>query len=465
MKKGEIYEGIVEKVSFPNKGLVVTENGNAIVKNSMPGQKIRFQVNKKRKNKAEGRLLEVLEKSPLETREAVCSLFPDCGGCTYQTMSYENQLEMKKEEIRELFADKIDFDHVFEGILSSPSEFAYRNKMEFAFGDDHKDGPLTLGLHKKNSTYDILTAADCKIVHADYNLILQCVLDYFGEQNIPYYHKISHEGYLRHLLVRRAFATGEILIDLVTTSQMDQIGGGSDALLMQGLVYRLLQLKPEGKIVGILHTVNDSVADVIKNERTDLLYGQGYFYEHLLGLKFKITPFSFFQTNSKGAEVLYNAAREFLGAVDHKLVFDLYSGTGTIAQILAPVASKVIGVEIVEEAVEAAKSNARDNGLDNCEFIAGDVLKVLDEIEEKPDFIVLDPPREGIHPKAMPKIIDYGVDRIVYISCKPSSLANDLDALIEGGYRVERMVCVDMFPQTVHVETCVLLTKASVREA
>lgn len=460
MKKGEIHEGIVEKVSFPNKGRVRTDEGDVIVKNTMPGQKVRFQVNKKRKNRVEGRLLEVLERSPLETRDPVCGQFPHCGGCTYQTMSYENQLEMKKQEIRELLGDKVDFDQVFEKIYPSPSEFAYRNKMEFSFGDDRKDGPLTLGLHRKNSTYDILTTADCKIVHEDFNLILRSVLEYFSEKNIPYYHKITHTGYLRHLLVRRAAATGEILIDLVTSGQPagEEYTAG-DQLLLQGLVFRLLQLKLEGKIVGILHTINDSVADVIKNEHTDLLFGRGYFFEYILGLKFKITPFSFFQTNSKGAETLYSAAREFLGDVKGKVVFDLYSGTGTIAQILAPVAKKVIGVEIVEEAVEAAKENARENGLDNCEFIAGDVLKVIGEIGEKPDAIVLDPPREGIHPKALPKIIDFGVEHIVYISCKPSSLAEDLDTLIAGGYKVKRMACIDLFPQTQHVETVVLLSK------
>jgi 23S rRNA (uracil-5-)-methyltransferase RumA len=189
------------------------------------------------------------------------------------------------------------------------------------------------------------------------------------------------------------------------------------------------------------------------------LYGQDYFYEEILGLKFKISTFSFFQTNSLGAEVLYSTAREFIGETKDKLIFDLYSGTGTIAQLLAPVAKKVIGVEIVEEAVKAASENAALNGLDNCEFIAGDVLKVIDSIKDKPDLIVLDPPRDGIHPKALEKIIDYGVDRIVYISCKPTSLARDLVMLQERGYKVERVCCVDMFPNTVHVETVCLLYK------
>ena len=210
-----------------------------------------------------------------------------------------------------------------------------------------------------------------------------------------------------------------------------------------------------------MHITNDSLADVVKSDKTEILYGQDYFYEELLGLKFKISTFSFFQTNSLGAEVLYSTAREFIGETKDKLIFDLYSGTGTIAQILAPVAKKVIGVEIIEEAVEAAKENAALNNLDNCEFIAGDVLKVIDDIEEKPDLIVLDPPRDGIHPKALPKIISYSVDRIVYISCKPSSLARDLVVLQESGYKVERVCCCDLFPQTNHVETICLLEKVN----
>jgi 23S rRNA (uracil-5-)-methyltransferase RumA len=187
-----------------------------------------------------------------------------------------------------------------------------------------------------------------------------------------------------------------------------------------------------------------------------------YFYEELLGLRFKISPFSFFQTNSLGAEVLYETARSFLTGNDAsmlggKIVYDLYSGTGTIAQMLAPVAKKVIGVEIVEEAVEAARENAIENGLSNCEFLAGDVLKVLDTIEERPDYIVLDPPRDGIHPKALERIISYGVARMIYISCKPTSLARDLEVLIARGYRVEKICCTDLFPSTYHCETIVKL--------
>ncbi len=452
MKKGQVYEGIVERVEFPNKGIVQSKEGSCIVKNALPGQKVSFGVNKVRKGKAEGRLLKVLQKSPLET-ESPCSHFGICGGCTYISLPYEEQLKIKEEQVKKLLDSvlcKQEKAYVFEGIKASPKPYAYRNKMEFSFGDERKDGPLSLGMHKRGSFYDVVTVSDCQIVAEDYRKILQATLSFFRENNVKFYHRLRHEGYLRHLLVRRAVKTGEILIALVTTTQ--------EEVDLQPWKQMLLDLSLDGNIVGILHTKNDSVADVVKSDETVILYGQDFFYEELLGLKFKISEFSFFQTNSLGAEVLYETVREYIGELSkqEKIVFDLYSGTGTIAQLMAPVAKKVIGVEIVEEAVEAARKNAALNGISNCEFLAGDVLKVLDDIAEKPDMIILDPPRDGIHPKALPKIIAYGVDRIVYISCKPTSLVRDLEVFIENGYEVEKAVAVDQFPWTANVE-CVIM--------
>ena len=453
MKKGQIFEGIIERVDFPNKGIVYvpTEDKYVTVKNGIPGQKIRFMINKFKGGKAEGRLLEVLERSPQETRQPVCSIFPECGGCMYQTMPYEEQMKMKDGQIRRIMDRAVKGDYVFEGVKASPKEFGYRNKMEFSFGDEYKDGPLSLGLHKKGSAYDVLTAADCKLVHEDMNKILVCVLEYFKERNVSYYKKMQHTGYLRHLLLRRGDTTGEILVNLVTTTQEDHD--------LEPLVSELLGLELEGKIVGILHILNDSLSDVVKSDETRILYGQDFFYERLLGLEFKITPFSFFQPNTRGAEVLYETVREYIGDIHDMTVFDLFSGTGTISQVLAPVAKEVIGVEIVEEAVEAAKENASRNGISNCKFIAGDVFQVLDQIGEKPDVIVLDPPRDGIHPKALPKILEYGVGRIVYISCKMTSLARDLEMMQLAGYRVEKMTAVDQFCETVHCEVVCALSK------
>ena len=469
MKKGQIRTGVVRNVKFPNRAMVVLEplegaaDGEEIceVKGALPGQKISVVITKVRKGKGEGRLKEILEKSPIETvgvENGGCPHFNICGGCSYISMPYEESLKIKENQVRELLEPVLSKQQSvcqIEPIRQSPVYYGYRNKMEFTFGDEVKDGPLALGMHKKGSFYDIVTVDGCRLVDDDYSAILRETLYYFEEKKTPFYHRYTHEGYLRHLLVRRASRTGEILAALVTTTQQE--------VDLESWKERLLSLPLNGKFAGILHITNDSMSDAVKCDSSEILYGRDYFYEELLGLKFRISTFSFFQTNTCGAEVLYETAREYVGSLvkeegkPDSIVYDLYSGTGTIAQLMAPVAKKVIGVEIVEEAVVAARENAKQNGLENCEFIAGDVLKVLDEIEEKPDFIILDPPRDGVHPKALSRIIGYGVEKLVYISCKPTSLARDLEIFIANGYEVQRCVPVDQFPWTTGIETVCLL--------
>ncbi len=464
MKKGQTLTGIVERVDFPNKGIVTTQEGSCTVKNVLPGQKVTFVVQKKRNGRAEGRLLQVEEASPMEVKSP-CPHFGECGGCLYLSLPYAQQLQIKERQVKKLLDSVLSGqarEWEFEGILESPRQLGYRNKMEFSFGDEYKGGPLSLGMHKRGSFYDIVTTQSCQIVDEDYRRILAFTRAYF--EGSSFFHRLTHIGYLRHLLVRKAAGTGEILIALVTTSQQEIVS-------LDGWREGLMRLELQGKIAGILHIVNDSVADVVQSDLTQILYGKDYFYEELLGLRFKISVFSFFQTNSLGAEVLYEKVREYIGDLGgsreeegtesrkEKVVFDLFSGTGTIAQLMAPAAGKVIGVEIVEEAVEAARRNAELNGLTNCEFIAGDVLRILDGIEERPDLIILDPPRDGVHPKALGKIIDYGVERMVYVSCKPTSLVRDLEVFLERGYVVEKAVAVDMFPWTSGVETVVSLSR------
>ncbi|MBR5338404.1 MAG: class I SAM-dependent RNA methyltransferase [Lachnospiraceae bacterium] len=524
MKKGEIYEGIVNRIDFPNKGIVTIEGREVTVKNALPGQTVRFVINKKRGGRLEGRLLEVVRRADYET-EPDCPHYPECGGCLYRTVKYEDQLRIKEDQLRRLFFSNKTGDGslsygpslIFEGIKPSPAFNEYRNKMEFSFGDEYKDGPLTLGLHKRGGFYDIVNVSQCRIVDEDYRKILSAVQDHFRGTGLTFYKKMQHTGYLRHLVVRKAAGTGEILVNLVTTSRGetddktgdDKTGDGSvscgEGIIREDVdisgqdiepspVLSLSDREPspvlslaevlkgldlEGTLVGVLHTINDSLSDVVASDETRILYGRDYFYENLLGLKFKISPFSFFQTNSRGAEVLYETAREYIlsrGEQDREpspvlsdvvrpvlstedrslscdVIFDLYSGTGTIAQMISPAAGKVIGVEIVEEAVEAARENARLNGIDNCAFIAGDVLKVIDEIEEKPDFIILDPPRDGVHPKALTKLLErYKGRYILYISCKPTSLVRDMEVLKDYGYKPVRMCAVDMFPGTPNIE-------------
>ena len=420
MKKGDVCEGIIERYDFPNKGSFQVDERKVTIKSALPGQKVKYMVTKKKSGMAEGKVLEVLERSPLEDVEPTCPYFGACGGCAYQTMSYDNQLKLKADMVKALLdrvllaEDSNSKDYEWEGILGSPSQTAYRNKMEFTFGDAYKDGPLALGLHQKGSFYDILTVDGCEIIGADWSRILTATLAFFSGRNVPFFHRMRHEGILRNLVVRQSRANGQFLINLVTSTQWDAYGFDVKQLL-QAFVEMLLELEKSdafaGSIAGILYTENDALGDVVQSDRMELLYGQDYIEEEILGLKFKISPFSFFQTNTGGCEVLYEKARDYImrGSVkldSDKTVFDLYSGTGTIAQMMAAVSKKVIGIEIVEEAVEAAKENAKANGLSNCEFIAGDVLKAIDLVDEKPD-----------------------------------------------------LCCVDQFPRTSHVETVVLLSQ------
>ena len=457
MKKGMEYQGVVEKIDFPNKGTVdCGEKGVALVKRTIPGQKVSFVVSKKRSGKCVGRLKEVLEKSPLENAEPLCPHFADCGGCSYQTMDYENQTNLKKEMVKNILDGVItNKDYEFEGILKSPVQWEYRNKMEFSFGDEYKDGPLALGLHKRDSFHDIVTAKECKIVNKDYNKILTCVLEHFAERNVKFYHKMRHEGYLRHLVIRRGVKTNQIIMSIVTTSDAN----GEAAADYNILIDKLCKLDLECELKGVLQIINDGLADVVQSDETRVLYGEDVIYEELLGLRFKISTFSFFQTNSLGAEVLYSKAREYVGSTNDKMIFDLYSGTGTIAQILAPVAKKVVGVEIVAEAVEAAKENAKLNGLNNCEFIAGDVAETIKKVKDKPDIIILDPPRSGVSPKALDYVIRFNAPEIIYVSCNPKTMVENLDVLLANGYKVDRSTVKDMFPNTPHAETVVRLVK------
>ena len=453
-KKDEIILEIAD-VNFPNKAYGYYEGEKVIVKNAVPGQKVQAQVFKKRGSGVEARLQEVIERSPMERETGMCSHYALCGGCTYQTMRHEEELRLKERQVKRLLENAGICVQSWEGIVPAPSETGYRNKCEFSFGDEEKDGDLALGMRKRMSYYEVVTLKDCNIVDADYLRIIEGTLQFFQERKVPFYHKARHDGSLRHLVVRKGAATGEILINLVTSSEVP--------FSVEEFKDMLLGLELDGSVCGILHSVNDGLADVVKSDEMRLLYGRDFFMEKLFDLEFKVSVYSFFQTNSAGAEKLYSIVKEFAGDVADKTVFDLYCGTGTIGQIMAEAGSKkVIGIELIEEAVVAANENAKRNHLENCTFLAGDVLKMVDELKERPDLIIVDPPRDGIHPKAIGKIIAFGAPEIVYVSCKPTSLARDLEIFQQEGYQVERVKLMDMFPRTVHVETVVLLSKGEV---
>ncbi len=450
MKRNDIVEAMITDIAFPNKGKGTAEETPVTIKNTLPGQRVLARITKKRDGALEAELREIIERSPLETEKG-CSHCDICGGCSYQRLSYDTENELKKNMVLKILKNAGIEDFEFGGLIPAPEETGYRNKCEFSFGDSEKDGDLALGMRKRGSFYEVVTLRDCNIVDDDFLKIIDETLKFFTERNIQFYHKKRRDGELRHLVVRKAAFTGEILINLVTTSNY--------SFNPDEYASAMLSTELDGKIAGILHTLNDVMSDVVQSDETRILYGNDYFYETLLGLKFKISAFSFFQTNSKGAERLYSVVRDYAGDTSGKTVFDLYCGTGTIGQIMSKGSKKVIGIEIVEEAVKAANDNAVLNGITNCEFIAGDVLKKVDELEDKPDLIIVDPPRDGINPKAIMKIIGFGANEIVYVSCKPTSLARDLQIFEANGYKVNKVTCVDMFPRTVHVETVCLMSR------
>ncbi|OKZ84834.1 23S rRNA (uracil(1939)-C(5))-methyltransferase RlmD [Clostridium sp. 29_15] len=450
MKRGSQVTIKIEKTEFPSVGISEFEGKKLYIKGAFPGQTVKGTVKKKRDTYADVKLVEVLEKAPYEI-EAPCPHFGVCGGCSSQNLTYEKQLELLSDEVCELFEDKDIPMGMYLGVKGSENTWEYRNKMEFTFGDLEKGGELTLGMHMKGKSFGVLTVDNCMIVDEDFRKVLTVTVEYFRKQNLPYYRVMKREGYLRHLVVRKASNTGELMVNLVTTTQIDfDLSGYTELLKSQ--TYK-------GKLVSVLHTENDSFSDAVVPEKVNILYGRDYIIEELLDLKFKISPFSFFQTNSRGAESLYSIVRDFMGNGDNKVVFDLYCGTGTIGQIAAPNAKKVIGLELIEEAVEAAKENAKLNGLDNCEFIAGDVAETIKQVKVKPDIIILDPPRSGVSPKALDYVIKFNAKEIIYVSCNPKTMVDNLETLLAAGYKVEKSKVKDMFPNTPHAETVVRLIK------
>jgi len=450
VRKRKEYEFYIEGTEFPGKGIAYYEGEKVAIKGTLPGQKVRARVSKKNSNGVEAKVTEVLEDIDYKV-DPKCEAFGICGGCSHGHLTLEKQLEFKEQQVLALLKEKNIEGFEFLGIENSPFEYEYRNKMEFTFGDFEKGGELTLGMHAKNKSFAIVSVDKCQIVDEDFRAILSKTLEHFRGENLPYYKVMKHEGFLRNLVIRKAINTEEILVNIVTTSQMDYD--------FNSFVDGLKTMDLKGKITGIIHTVNDSLSDVVQADKIEILYGREYIIENLLGLNFKINPFAFFQTNTKGAEALYSMVRDFMGDSEAKVVFDLYCGTGTIGQIVAPKAKKVLGIELIEEAVEAAKENAKLNNLDNCEFIAGDVAEAIKTVNLKPDIIILDPPRPGVHPVALDYVIKFNAPEIVYVSCNPKSLAVDLAVLVAHGYKVEKVKLMDMFPHTPHIETVVKIVK------
>ena len=382
----------------------------------------------------------------------VCAMKDLCGGCLYQGVSYEDQVAQKDKEIRRLLKKHDISEDIYQGMVPAFTPYCYRNKMEYTFGDFEIGGELELGMHRKKSFMSIITNDSCQLVPDCFNQVLRSTLEFCRSRGYSFYHRKSHEGLLRNLVVRCGVKTNELLINIVTSSE-----DGFDESAYTQMI--LDQNWGDMTVVGIIRTFNDSVADAVIPEGTKLLYGRDYYNEEILGLKFKVQAFAFFQTNIQAVERLYSDALELIPDIDNKTVYDLYCGTGTISQLMASRAKEVYGIEIVEEAVTAAISNTELNGISNCHYICGDVKEKLSELTEKPDVIVVDPPRVGMHEQVVNDLSRYGIDEFLYISCNANTMCINIDQFRLNGYEPVYLKVYDNFPMTKHAECICRLKK------
>ena len=381
----------------------------------------------------------------------LCPAADHCGGCIYQGINYADQYAAKDKSVRRLL-DKHDIEEsVYLGMEPAICTGAYRNKMEYTFGDLDKGGELELGMHFKGRFMSIITTDACQLVPASFNTVVRAVLDFCRSEGYVPYHRKTHLGLLRNLVVRCGVRTNELLINIVTSSEP-----GFDE---EGFRDLLLSLNLDMTIVGIMRTFNDSVADAVIDESHKILYGRDYYNEEILGLKFKVNEFAFFQTNIDAVERLYSDVLKVVPDVSGKVVYDLYCGTGTISQLMAHAAREVYGIDIVEDSILAARSNTELNGISNCHYICGDVKEKLDEIPVRPDVIIVDPPRVGIHDKAVAMLCRYGIEEIIYVSCNPKTLCINLDSFRANGYEIKSIKAYDNFPMTKHVEMICRLSR------
>lgn len=394
-------------------------------------------------------------------------IFPNqhkqCGGCHYQYYTYKEQLILKENHIFNKFKDII-----FDKTIESTNDIKYRNKMEFSFGNEIKDGPTILGLHKQNSFHDIVEVENCNLMDDNFNKIYIETNNFFKKyellnKKITFYHKVNHTGYLRNFIIRKSKYTKSIICNLITTSQLDS---ETELNLLNNWKELLLNLKLENeyKISGILHTITDNISDSPQSDNIQILYGEKDLTEKINNLLFKISPFSFFQTNTETIEKLYQTVINYIEELDIKnpIIFDLFSGTGTIGQIISKSAKKVYSIEIIKEAVMKAIENSKINNIKNIEFLNGDVFEKIDELNINniiPDIMIIDPPRAGILSKTIKKLVEYNCKYLIYVSCNPNTLYTDINEFKEYGYIVKKARLVDMFPFTSHIETVMLIEK------
>lgn len=468
IRRAEVLDLQIEDFAFGGKGIarLRSEEGDYVVfvDNAFPGQKVRVRVAKKRKRYAEAKLLEVLERSPKE----IVSDFQEISGAPYIYVPVELQEQLKKESTLDVIrriGGVQNVNDLFDEFITSPEHYFYRNKMEYSFSSiehdintgEELDDAFALGFKRRGTWWKVESLnAPSGLFDEEWESKLSQIREYLKATGLPAWHPPQKKGFYRHIVVRKSFDQDQLLINLVTSSE------GLKKFDREKFKDFLLELMGD-RIAGIQHTVNDNVADraKIENGSSTLLFGAPVVIEKLLGLSFEISMESFFQTNPKSAERLYTKALDYVfeeDLSDSDVVMDLFCGTGTIGQILASKLPgiKVIGVDIVEEAIIDARRNAERNNITGVDFYAADVGKFLLEyphFEGKIKTIILDPPRAGIAPKTLRKVIALGARNIVYVSCNPSTQARDTAQLREAGYELEKISLVDQFPHTGHIES------------
>ncbi len=450
VRKDEEVELQVDSLAYGGNGVARLNGFVVFVRRGLPGDRVRARVTKVKRGFAEALATEVLEPSPQRV-DAPCAHYPACGGCRFQDLDYAVQVASKEAQVRDAFVRIGGIaEPPLQPIVPADSAFFYRNKMEYSF-TQMPSGPA-LGFHKAGRWDEVLEIERCWLTTDVGNAIRNAVRDWAREENLVAYDQSEHTGYLRHLVVREGRNTGQALVLLVT---------GPGEKFETGYFVEVLRRFPE--VRSIHWAVNDGPSEVT-NLPTTLLWGEDAIEEEILGLRYRVRPNAFLQTNTGMAERLYALAIEYAALTGDETVYDLYCGTGTIGLALAGNALSVWGVEISEEAVACALENADLNGISNAAFFAGNVGQSIEELAERagqPDVVVVDPPRAGLAGKALKRTGALGASRIVYVSCNPTTLASDVKVLRgEYGYELVRARPVDMFPHTPHVETVALLERA-----
>lgn len=462
LKRGAEVELTIEKFADRGKSLARLDGYVVFVEGAVPGDQVRARVIKGKKNYAEARLLDLLTPSPLRT-EPRCFYFGTCGGCKWQHVAYPAQLEAKRQSVEEALTHHGHLEAVeVRPTLGAEATYFYRNKMEFSFSahrwltpqeiasEETFDTAFALGLHVPGNFYKVLDLNECHLQSELSVRLVNGVRAFAQGRDWKPWNIRSHEGFLRHLVIRQGAHTDEVMVNLVTN--------GYDQGRMAELALYLRMECPE--VTTLVNTINTGVAQTAYGEAIHTVFGPGVIHDCIGPYRFEIAPNAFFQTNTRQAERLYEVVRDFADLRPDDLVYDLYCGAGSVSLFVASQARHVVGVELVAEAVENARANARANGVENCTFVSGDLLKVFTpafvDQQGRPDVLIVDPPRAGLHPKVVQRLAQLRPERFVYVSCNPLTQARDL-ALLQDAYTVVAVQPVDLFPHTHHIENVVKL--------